>query len=57
MYLFFRAEGVVGVKLSGQFGVAKEGEIRTIESQFWDFELDAKKVKAWMDMAHRGRWR
>jgi hypothetical protein len=57
VYLFFRAVGVVGVKLSGQFGVAKEEEIRTTESQFWDFELDAKKVKAWMDMAHRGRWR
>ena len=43
------------MKLSGQFGVAKEGEIGTTESQFWVFELDAKKVKAWMDIAHRGR--
>ena len=37
--------------------MAKEEEIRTTESQFWDFELDAKKEKVWMDMAHCGRWR
>ena len=42
------------VERTGRCG--KEGEIRTTESQFWVFGLDAKEVKSRIDIAHRVRW-